>query len=129
MHPGLFEHAESDMNALIDEILKNLCPTCTVVVSSLPPSKEKEVSDRIAVFNPALKALVAKKQKAGQHVLFNDGNSALSTKNYKDTTHPDDVTSHIIGERFALVIEEAGKRGWISPITKREEVVAVPFSA
>ena len=112
--------APADLERLIDTADKTLCKSgCVLIVSSLPPNSNADWNSRINMFNSKIKSIVEGRNKAGEHILFSDGNTGFDPHKFSDGIHPDDQTSAVIGQRIAAQIEIAAHKPWLAPIGKR----------
>ncbi|MDY6804490.1 MAG: SGNH/GDSL hydrolase family protein [Cyanobacteriota bacterium] len=94
--------APERLNNLIDEIFQEV-PNADILVASIPPIEMEELDRRVNEYNRAIAALVERRQKEGDRLIFVDINSALNFDDLEDSVHPNS-RGH---SKMATVWEEA----------------------
>ncbi|WP_344024824.1 FG-GAP-like repeat-containing protein [Streptomyces luteireticuli] len=115
------DSAPMRLGALIDQIT-TAAPGITVLVSSLVPSKDPQVEQRVNKFNLAVPQLVAERQRRGLSVEFVDM-SEVTTEDLADRLHPNDRGYLKMASGFYRGIAKVAGEG---RIRKRIEVRSTP---
>jgi len=102
-------NAPSRLGALIDEIVAG-APAALVVVSSIIPTRDNNVNQKVKTYNAAIPGVVDTRAAAGKHVVFVDNYAAFAQNaNYAtalmaDGLHPNDAGYQVLGQTFYGVI-------------------------
>ncbi len=88
-------------------------PESTVLVGTLPPSRNSEVNTRIAEFNDRLISVVAQQQTRGKHVELVRMGAVTTSDLHTDGSRPSSAGYGKMGSAFASGIRSVIDKGWI----------------
>jgi hypothetical protein len=104
--------APERLGNFIDFITDNN-PSALLVVAQLIPNTKTNVSAYIDWYNEKIVPVVARRAREGKNVILTSMHG-VTTGHVPDHSHPDQVGSRIMAQRFYDAIVEGGRRGLIS---------------
>lgn len=115
-------NAHHRLSRLIDDIYER-SPGVTVVVGTLPPSRDNAVQNRIDAYNAVIWTMLGRRIADGDHLVRVDL-STVTRADLDDVVHPNDAGYEKIADAFYAGIRTALDSGWVTepaPVDEQPE--------
>lgn len=111
-HPDEWTSAPTHFGKLLDKVLKE-CSSAVVLAALIPPSKDRELNNRINMFNEGITQAIKDRSDRAKRVLLVDMNAMFSTAELSDEVHPNDKGYEIMAHAWRRSLKRAEGLRWL----------------